>query len=59
MTFIQLYKQMNYNFYKKNIISSTLTRVIPQFVNRFIVLHIISKKYHCVCIYYLFNKKIF
>ena len=35
---------MKYNFKKKNIISSTLERVTPQFVNRFIVLHIISKK---------------
>ena len=36
---------MKYNLKKKNIISSTLERVTPQFVNRFIVLHIISNKY--------------
>ena len=35
---------MKYNLKKKNIISSTLERVTPQFANRFIVLHIISKK---------------
>ena len=35
----------NIIFLKKYYISSTLTRVTPPFVNRFIVLHIISKKY--------------
>ena len=35
---------MKYNLKKKNIISSKLERVTPQFANRFIILHIISKE---------------